>query len=339
MSDPEEGDSAAGGAGKEQDQEVDESGRKLYHGLWRGTVLDNIDPLELNRLSIEIPALPICSPLSFALPCQPYGGPQVGMVLTPPIGAHVWVTFENGDPSFPIWVGCFWLEGEKPLLAELPTQQVFATGTLQAMMNDIPGTAELMVELGPPGIESPVLLTVTTAGVTFTDGIALFTITPEEASAIFESTNIILTNAGLVIEAVANVNVTAPEISTEGNFTQIGAVEIEGNVDVTGAVEVQGNIEIAGAVELQGNVEITGAVEIQGNVDITGALEIQGNANVTGAMEVEGDVAVVGAVEIGGDVAIAAMIEIAGDIALLGAIEVAGAVCSVAYTPGGINTI
>ena len=326
-------------AAGEPDHERDPTGRRRYHGLWRGTVLDNIDPLELNRLSIEIPALPECSPLSFALPCQPHGGVQVGMVLTPPIGANVWVTFENGDPSFPVWTGCFWLEGEKPALAELPTQQAFVTGTLQAMINDIPGAAELMVELGPPGIESPVLLTVTSEGVTFSDGIALFTITPEEASAIFESTNIVMTPAGLVIEALANVNVTAPQISTEGNFTQVGPVEIEGNVDVTGAVEMQGNLDVTGAVNVQGNVEVTGAVEIQGNVDITGAVEVQGNLNVTGAVEVEGDAAVGGAVEIGGDVAIAAAIEIAGDIALVGAIEVAGAVCSVAYSPGGINTI
>ena len=322
-----------------RDHERDPSGHRRYHGLWRGTVVNNLDPLELNRLSIMVPALPECSPLSFALPCQPHGGVQVGMVLTPPIGANVWVTFENGDPSFPVWTGCFWLEGEKPALAELPTQQVFATGTLQAMINDIPGAAELMVELGPPGIASPVLLTVAAEGVTFSDGIALFTITPEEASAIFESTNIVMPPAGLIVEAAGNVNVTAPEISTEGNFTQVGPMEIEGNVDVTGAVEVQGNLDVTGSVEIQGNVEATGAVEIQGNVDITGAVEVQGNLNVAGAVEVEGDVAVGGAVEIGGDVAIGAMIEIAGDIALLGAIEVAGAVCSTAYSPGGLNTI
>ena len=322
-----------------QDDEHDAAGRRLYRGLWRGIVVNNIDPLELNRLSIMVPALPESSTMGFAMPCAPYGGLQVGMVLTPPIGANVWVCFENGDPSYPVWVGCFWLEGEKPVLAELPTQQVFTTGTMQVMMNDVPGAAELMVELGPPGIESPVLLTVTTAGVTFSDGIALFTITPEEASAVFESTNVVLTNAGLVVQAVANVNVTAPEISTEGNFTQIGAVEIEGNVDVTGAVEIQGNLEIAGAVEVEGNVEVLGALEIQGNLEISGAVEIQGNTSVIGAVEVEGEVAGAGAVEIAGDVAISAMIEIAGDIALLGAIEVAGAVCSVAYSPGGLNTI
>ena len=28
--------------------------------------------------------------------------------MIPPIGAGVWVEFEQGDPDYPIWVGCFW---------------------------------------------------------------------------------------------------------------------------------------------------------------------------------------------------------------------------------------
>jgi hypothetical protein len=28
--------------------------------------------------------------------------------VPPPIGANVWVEFEQGDPQMPIWVGCFW---------------------------------------------------------------------------------------------------------------------------------------------------------------------------------------------------------------------------------------
>ena len=46
---------------------------------------------------------------SWALPCVPLAGPLMGMyVVPPPVGAGVWVEFEQGNPDKPIWVGCFW---------------------------------------------------------------------------------------------------------------------------------------------------------------------------------------------------------------------------------------
>lgn len=311
---------------------------KRFWGLYRGKVINNIDPLELNRLEVEVPTIP-GSAASFAMPCAPYGGFQVGMVLTPPIGANVWVEFENGDPSYPVWVGCFWTEGMKPALAELPTQQVFSTGSFNAMINDIPGAAEFLLEWGPPGFGVPCTLSINTEAVTFTVGEVVFTVTPEEASALMEPTNIIMTPEGLTVEAAGDVNVTAPEISVTGNVTQTGAVEITGNTEITGAVEIEGNVEIAGAVEVEGNVEIAGAVEVEGNVEIAGAVEVEGNVNVLGAVEIEGNIGIVGAVEIAGDVALAGAMEVAGNIALAGAIEVAGAVVSPVYSPGAGNML
>ena len=28
--------------------------------------------------------------------------------MVPQIGAGVWIEFEQGDPDYPIWIGCFW---------------------------------------------------------------------------------------------------------------------------------------------------------------------------------------------------------------------------------------
>ena len=38
--------------------------------------------------------------------------------MRPSIGANVWVEFERGDPDKPIWVGCWWGEGQIPVIAE-----------------------------------------------------------------------------------------------------------------------------------------------------------------------------------------------------------------------------
>jgi hypothetical protein len=34
--------------------------------------------------------------------------------MIPKKGSGVWIEFEGGDPSFPVWSGCFWADGELP---------------------------------------------------------------------------------------------------------------------------------------------------------------------------------------------------------------------------------
>ena len=309
-----------------------------FYGLYRGKVINNVDPLELNRLLVNVPTLP-CSITSFAYPAAPFGGPQMGLVLTPPIGADVWIKFENGDPSYPVWVGCFWTEGTKPALAELPTQQVFSTGSFNAMVNDIPAEAETLLEFGPPGFGVPTTVSVNTEAVTFTMGEVVFTVTPEEVSALMAPTTVVFTNELVSATAGGTVSVVSPEITTQGNESIEGEVIIVGNVQQAGAVEIEGNVQQAGAVEIEGNLNLTGALETEGNVNVVGALEIQGNTEIAGAVETEGDIVIAGATEMAGNLTIAGAIEVAGDIALAGAVEVGGALVSTAYTPGGLNTI
>ena len=80
-----------------------------YWGKYRGTVINNIDPLFEGRLLCEVPDVFSFVPSTWAVPCVPLAGPTgppMGVHLVPPIGAGVWVEFEHGDPDFPIWVGC-----------------------------------------------------------------------------------------------------------------------------------------------------------------------------------------------------------------------------------------
>ena len=50
----------------------------------------------------------------WALPCLPLAGPGMGAYLIPEVGAGVWVEFEAGDPSYPVWSGCYWGDGQTP---------------------------------------------------------------------------------------------------------------------------------------------------------------------------------------------------------------------------------
>jgi hypothetical protein len=84
---------------------------RLYYGKYRGTVFENADPMMKGRLMLVVPDVTGLDPTSWAEPCVPLAGPSgppMGVYMVPPIGAGVWVEFEQGDPSSPIWVGCRW---------------------------------------------------------------------------------------------------------------------------------------------------------------------------------------------------------------------------------------
>lgn len=98
---------------------MNESTSKFY-GKYRGTVVNNIDPLQIGRIQVSVPDINLI-PATWAMPCVPLAGKQEGTFMTPQIGAGVWVEFERGDPDYPIWVGGFWgSAAEVPALALVP---------------------------------------------------------------------------------------------------------------------------------------------------------------------------------------------------------------------------
>ena len=81
---------------------------KRYYGKYRATVVSNEDPLVLGRLMLQVPDVLGEVPSSWALPCLPAVGKQMGVFALPAFGSTVWAEFEQGNPDYPIWVGGFW---------------------------------------------------------------------------------------------------------------------------------------------------------------------------------------------------------------------------------------
>src|SRR5215210_5522726 len=77
-----------------------------YYGKYRGSVVDNNDPLLMGRLQVSVPALGLAS--AWALPCFPFTGDQAGAWMIPSPDTGVWVEFEQGDVDYPIWSGCWY---------------------------------------------------------------------------------------------------------------------------------------------------------------------------------------------------------------------------------------
>jgi hypothetical protein len=92
-----------------------------FYGKYRGTVIENIDPLQMGRVMLQCPDVLGETPSSWAMPCVPAAGVQSGMFIVPAIGSQVWVEFEQGNPDYPIWSGGFWgSAADLPVLALAP---------------------------------------------------------------------------------------------------------------------------------------------------------------------------------------------------------------------------
>lgn len=93
------------------------SGRKFY-GVYRGTVVNNIDPLQTGRIMATVPDAGGVIPSTWAMPCVPFAGKQMGAYMVPQIGSSVFIQFEAGDPDRPVWMGGWWGDvAEVPALA------------------------------------------------------------------------------------------------------------------------------------------------------------------------------------------------------------------------------
>jgi hypothetical protein len=293
----------------------DEGAPRQFWGKYRGTVLENFDPLGCGRIQVDVPALKglgLSLEMSWAMPCVPYAGKQVGFAFTPPIGANIWVEFEGGDPTHPIWVGCFWTEGQRPVMANDPLIQVLKTQGLTLVINDTPAAGSVVLTVAEPSVEVPVTITIDAQGLQIQTAETLMSLSPEFISARLPPTSATITEEGVTVQTEGTVAVTAPETTVEGDVAITGAVEIEGDVAITGAVEIEGDVAITGAVEIEGDVEITGATEILGDLEVTGATEMIGDLDVIGAVEIVGDGALVGALEVAGDIAVAGAVEVGG---------------------------
>ena len=118
-----------------------------FFGKYRGRVENNIDPLMLGRVQVSAPAVLGDGSLSWALPCTPYAGSGVGLFAVPPVGANVWVEFEGGDPSYPIWTGCLWANGELPTEALTSDTRLLRTEQAQLTIDDLLGKVTLKNDL------------------------------------------------------------------------------------------------------------------------------------------------------------------------------------------------
>jgi uncharacterized protein involved in type VI secretion and phage assembly len=123
------------------------------------------------RLMVEVPDVSGNLLSSWAMPCLPVAGMNMGMFTVPPIGAGVWVEFERGDPDFPIWVGGFYAEADVPTMARMVPPGISGI-TLQTLaknglvISDMPGpTGGFLVQTS-----SGAMISVSDVGIVISNG-------------------------------------------------------------------------------------------------------------------------------------------------------------------------
>jgi uncharacterized protein involved in type VI secretion and phage assembly len=89
--------------------------RSRFYGKYRG-IVSVVDAATM-RIKAKVPSVLGETDTGWCMPCVPYAGPGVGFAFLPEPGSGVWIEFEGGDVSYPIWVGGYWRQGEFPTAA------------------------------------------------------------------------------------------------------------------------------------------------------------------------------------------------------------------------------
>lgn len=108
--------------------------RNRYYGKYRGSVTE-VDEATM-RIKAKVPAVLGDTPTGWCMPCVPYAGDQVGFAFLPEPGSGVWIEFEAGDVSMPIWTGCYWRQGEIPSDAKAAVKVIVTASGHKIVLDD-----------------------------------------------------------------------------------------------------------------------------------------------------------------------------------------------------------
>jgi hypothetical protein len=137
--------------------QVSRAVQRRTYGKYRGFVVDNADPEKRARMRLTVPSVLGTEVTGWALPCVPFGGlADQGWFAVPEIDAQVWVEFEEGDVSRPIWTGTFWQqEADVPVEAAIspPTTRLLKTPSGHLLQFDDKSGEERFFLHHPAGTE------------------------------------------------------------------------------------------------------------------------------------------------------------------------------------------
>jgi phage baseplate assembly protein gpV len=122
-------------------EELIERLRTRFYGKYRG-IVSEVDPSTM-RIKALVPTVLGETETGWCMPCVPYAGPNVGFAFLPELESGVWIEFEGGDVSYPIWVGGYWRKGEVPSEASAEAKVILTTAPHELKLDDGAGSLTL----------------------------------------------------------------------------------------------------------------------------------------------------------------------------------------------------
>jgi uncharacterized protein involved in type VI secretion and phage assembly len=164
-----------------------------YYGIYRATVISNIDPMQLGRITVIAPDVGSITPSTFVTPCVPIAGKQMGTFMVPQIGSGVWIQFDNGDPDKPVYVGSWWGNpAEVPALA-LAGVPGNPNIVIQSMLQNAIVVSDL------PGPTGGIMLKSTTGATIIVNDTGIYIQNGKGASIIMTGPTVTINNGALVV--------------------------------------------------------------------------------------------------------------------------------------------
>lgn len=193
-----------------------ETMRSRYYGKYRGVVSDVDDPEKLGRVKAQVPEILHEEVSPWALPAVALAGPGHGLVLIPEVGDGVWIEFEAGDPSRPIWCGGWWGPGELPAPGDTKVRALVSTAGHQFFLDDDKKEIHLLHSGGAE-------LKMTDDDVTLTIGQSEIKMTSDDISLKNGTTEIKLTNSDLTLKGGSSAQI---KLSSSGVEINNGAMKV-----------------------------------------------------------------------------------------------------------------
>lgn len=158
--------------------------RTRFYGKYRGIVSD-VDAATM-RIKAKVPSVLGETDTGWCMPCVPYAGPNVGFAFLPETGSGVWIEFEGGDVSYPIWVGGYWRDGEYPADAAEQVKVIVTAAPHKIVFDD----DQSSITISDPNENT---LTMDNSGITLASG--------DSVSVVVSSSSVSVNDGALKVEA------------------------------------------------------------------------------------------------------------------------------------------